>query len=69
MNGARSVASAADNCLLKRELTDEAVGKERSLCIVFLSHHYEALVPNQLGKVLALTCEAAIHFSHIVHPC
>ena len=48
---------------------DEAVGKERSLCIVFLSHHYEALVPNQLGKVLALTCEAAIHFSHIVHPC
>ena len=26
-------------------------------------------MPNQLGKVLVLTCEATIHFSHIVRPC
>ena len=67
--GAPRVPSPSSYHLLECKLTDEAVGKERSLCIVFLSHHYEALVPNQLGKVLALTCEAAIHFSHIVHPC
>ena len=47
MNGARSVASAANNCLLKRELTDEAVGQKPAFRIVFLSHDAEPLSANE----------------------
>jgi len=67
--GAPRVPSPGSYHLLECKLTDEAVGKERSLCVVLLSHHDEALVPNQLGKVLALTCELGAYFAHVVYPC
>ena len=47
MNGARSVASAANNCLLKRELTDEAVGQKFAFRIICLSHNAEPLGANE----------------------
>ena len=47
MNGARSVASAANNCLLKRELTDEAVGQKSAFRVICLSHNAEPLGANE----------------------
>ena len=48
LEGPRSITATCSYFLLKRELTDEAMGKERTFGVVTLTKDDEALVPDQL---------------------
>ena len=48
LESTRSITATHSYFLLKRELTDEAMGKERTFGVVTLTKDDEALVPDQL---------------------
>lgn len=64
-----SITTSRSYFLLKRKLTDEAMGKKETFRVVTLTKDTKALVPDQLRQILALTCEANIHLTGVVHPC
>ena len=66
--GAPRVPSPGSYHLLERKLADEAVGKERSLCVVFLSHNRDPLVSDEFREFNRLTSKLGAHFAAIMHP-
>jgi len=68
LEGPRSITLPFSYFLLKRKLTDEAMGKKGTLRVVALTKDTKALEPDQLRQVLALTGELGTYFSRIMHP-
>ena len=64
-----SITTSRSYFLLKRKLTDEAMGKEGTFSVIGFAHDDQPLATDQLSQVLALACELGTHFAHIVHPC
>ena len=67
--GAPRVPSPSSYHLLECKLTDEAVGKERSLCVVLLSHDRDPLVSDEFREFSRLTSKLGAHFARVVHAC
>lgn len=63
-----SITATRSYFLLKRKLTDEAMGKEGTFRVVTLTKDDKALMPDQLRQILALTCEANIHLTNVMYP-
>jgi len=64
-----SITTSRSYFLLKRKLTDEAMGKEGTFRVVTLTKDDKALMPDQLRQILSLTCEANIHLTGVVNAC
>ena len=64
-----SITATRSYFLLKRELTNQPMRKERTFGVVAFPHDSEALVANQLGEICALACKLWAHFACVVHPC
>ena len=68
LESARANASSCVIFLLKRELTDEAMGKECAFRVICFSHDSDTLVANELSKILALASELGTHLTDVVNP-
>lgn len=64
-----SITATRSYFLLKRKLTDEAMGQEGTFRVVTLTKDDKALMPDQLRQILALTCEANVHLTGVVNAC
>ena len=69
LKSTRSITATRSYFLLKRELTDEAMGQERTFRVVTLAKDNKALAPDQLRQILSLTGEANIHLTGVVNAC
>lgn len=69
LEGPRSITASRCYFLLKRKLTDEAMGQERTFRVVTLTKDNKALMPDQLRQILSLTGEANIHLTGVVNAC
>ena len=69
MESPGSITATRSYFLLKRKLTDEAMGKEGTFSVVGFAHDNQPLAADQLSQILALACELGTHFARIVHPC
>ena len=69
LEGPRSITTSRSYFLLKRKLTDEAMGQEGTFRVVTLTKDDKALMPDQLRQILSLTCEANIHLTGVVNAC
>lgn len=69
LESTRSITATRSYFLLKRELTDEAMGKEGTFSVIGFAHDDQPRAADQLSQILALTRELRAHFTRVVHTC